>query len=52
MRNLLKYPITPAERCRVLDDLATSLASRGLFGDVRPLILREAARDARAKYGE
>lgn len=44
MRNLLEYPITSVEIEGCLIALADELATEGGVGDMRPLLLREAAK--------
>ena len=44
MRDLRTYPITLAEIVSCLLRLAAEIASQGRRGDIRPLLLREAAK--------
>jgi hypothetical protein len=43
MRNLARHPITLDEIERCLLQLSEELSDSGLIGDMRPLLLREAA---------
>ena len=47
MRDTTTHPITPTEIIECLDTLAEQLLSEELIGDMRPLLLREAARAVR-----
>ena len=51
MRDLRKYPITCDEIVKCLTALAEELDARGQSGDIRPLLLREAARMIRKAGG-
>lgn len=44
MRNLAQYPISREEISRLLTSLAEEFAAEQRLGDMRPLLLREAAR--------
>lgn len=45
MRNLLQYPITPDEVLECLRSEADAINDRDVIGDMRPLLLTEAAKE-------
>lgn len=52
MRNLVKHPITKAEKLEALSDAIVASRGRGLIGDIQPEALRQVCREwYQAQYG-